>query len=261
MLSVLISTYGSRIENLERMIPGPKEGVVYLIGHQNYEGVYIPRFIYSRLDIFYYPLASLGVTSSRNFLLNKSKTDIIWFCDDDIVLKSDFSDIILKSHINNKNDILIFSIENELGQLRKNNDDQKSRGWFDILSVGTIEISLKRRAVNSKARFPEFMGCGSNIPIGDEAVFLSKLIRNGFKIVNVDKVVAMHPEESSGSIVNPKNIYARGFTLAQVYSNWGLLLLIPFLIFRFRLFFSKDISKLTSLSYYFSGFWNGLKMK
>ncbi|EQA0461042.1 glycosyltransferase family 2 protein, partial [Escherichia coli] len=40
----------------------------------------------NRTDVIYIRSTSNGVTKSRNILLDKSDADLIYFCDDDVVL-------------------------------------------------------------------------------------------------------------------------------------------------------------------------------
>ncbi len=74
-----------------------------------------------------------------------------------------------------------------------------------------MEISVRASAVGSR-RFPEDLGAGSALPVGDEAVFLAQFIDAGKKIQHVSAVVCSHPDESSGATAELAFNEARGVT-------------------------------------------------
>ncbi|WP_230845152.1 hypothetical protein, partial [Vibrio harveyi] len=96
-------------------------------------------------------------------------------------------------------------------------------------------ISAKRDLIKN-VRFCEYMGAGSEIPIGDEAIFLSDIMTN-YTISHADVNICYHPHESSGSCKESKFSYARGMTIRKVFGfYYGSLIVIPFFIFRAKLF-------------------------
>ncbi|PMO34031.1 hypothetical protein [Vibrio breoganii] len=239
-LSVLISTYGNRAINLDKLIKEEKDDVVYLIAHQNSKGNEIDSLFANRVDVKYYKIDSTGVTSSRNFLLNKCESDIGYFCDDDITLINNFDEVILNSHYRNDSSIITFSINDELGIPRKKYYANRYRNKFNILSIGTIEVSFKVKDIKGHVFFPENMGCGTNIPIGDEAVFAKRVLSKKMKIYDTGLCIASHPLESSGRFITDSSIYARGYTLSLVYGLiLALFLSIPFYLIRSKLFNSN----------------------
>ncbi|HFQ5395549.1 TPA: hypothetical protein ACGUP1_004374 [Vibrio vulnificus] len=235
-IDVLVSTYGDRLSSFLNLMPPEVEGVRYLIGHQEYQQSIFMTDMIQRDDIVYYSLDSIGVTKSRNYLLKKSDADIVYFCDDDISLVSDFYVILRKYHNDNAASVITFPIATESGEMRKKfpkNNTYRSR--FSILSVGTIEISLKGNAV-LLSEFPEDMGAGEAFPIGDEAVFLSGFLNLDCKIYFVNKVICSHPEDSSGSQLTVSAAYSRGLTLRRVFHGGSYFLVLPFFLLRRKLF-------------------------
>ena len=102
--------------------------------------------------------------------------------------------------------------------------------------MGTVQISIKMNLLG-KNRFCEYMGAGSSIPIGDEAVFLSDILRSGEKITHNELYICSHPHESSGAGKHLMMSYARGLTIRKVYGViLGGAVLIPFFFLRLRLF-------------------------
>ncbi|MDP5460137.1 glycosyltransferase family 2 protein [Alishewanella sp. SMS8] len=241
-IDVLISTYGDRIDNLKTVIQAPKPGVNYLIGHQSP----VPYDLFSgRDDVHYFQLDSLGVAKSRNFLLNVSTSDICYFCDDDIILADDFDQVLFDTHNNDSSEVITYCVRDEFGNPRKKilSPTKIRRNIFNILSVGTIEISLKRKSLGS-IRFSENMGAGSLIPVGDESVFLSEFIKSQKAVCFFNRTIAYHPQISSGYESNYMMVYARGYTIRKVYGLFlGFLVLSIFSIKRPSLVFKPSVAK------------------
>lgn len=239
-IDVLISTCGDRVYNLNSLIHSYKDNVRYIICHQNFESYPPAESLVGRIDVKYIPSCTLGVTKSRNILLQESEGDIVYFCDDDIILSHDFELALFDSHSKYLDEVILFNIKDEFGNLRKNYPcDTVKKNRFSILSVGTIEISLKKSAVSPL--FPEDIGAGTDLPVGDEAIFLSKLLRKGFSIRYFPYTIGLHPKESTGLNVTRKSIYSRGVTLRRVYGFFmSLPLAVVFLVRRRQLFKIKE---------------------
>ncbi|MFB2674379.1 glycosyltransferase family 2 protein [Shewanella xiamenensis] len=256
-IDVLVSTFGDRVGNLKNVIKQPRPGVTYIIGHQGADIGTLDILTLEREDVRYFPLDSVGVTKSRNFLLMKSESDICYFCDDDITLDSRFDEVLLNAHNNDSSEVITLKILDENGNPRKKelSTTVTQRNIFNILSVGTIEISLKRECLGN-IRFCEFMGAGTSIPIGDEAVFLSDLLKNGHRISYHNIAIASHPIESSGAAPSFDTIFARGMTIRLVYGFFcGLPLALVFIFLRRNLIFKSN---------FFGGlkmFWSGFFLK
>lgn len=238
-LTVLISSYGNRLIQFLEKFPEQNEKTIYLIAHQNYQITNIDiinNLIKDRTDITYYPIDSIGVTKSRNYLLEKCSDGVIWFCDDDIIFNDNFQNTILDAHENDSSSIITFIVNDEFGNPRKTplSDKIITRTKLSILSVGTIEITMKRSHLNS-IRFSEDMGAGSSIPIGDEAVFLSNCIEKKHKISFHPEVICSHPIESSGNINSQLSNYSRGITIRRVYKLTFPIVSILFMLRRAKL--------------------------
>lgn len=242
-IDVLISTYGERIFDVEKVIKEPRSGVRYLICHQGLDNLFGIHPFVTRKDVKYFYLNSIGVTKSRNHLLNLSDSDVCYFCDDDIQLADDFETILRESHNSDTSSVITFRVDDENGMSRKKiiSNCVTFRNVFNILSVGTIEISIKRDSLGY-IRFCDYIGAGSNIPIGDEAIFLSCFLKNKQKVSYHPKVIASHPFDSSGGIPDLKTVYARGVTIRKVYGVFtGIPMLIVFLVLRRNLILNPKI--------------------
>jgi len=251
-LDVLISTHGNRIKNLPNVIKEKRENVFYLIAHQNHSKCNLPIEFEHREDIQYYKIDSIGVTKSRNFLINKSKSEICYFCDDDVVLYDDFNDKVFKAHTNDKSKVITFITTDKSGVQRKNFPKTLcKRNYFNILSIGTIEISFKNSI--DKVEFDTDMGAGSLIPCGDEAVYISKYLKQGHDVSFHPVCIAQHDLVSSGGNIEAASVKARGVTLRRTFGSRGVIFVIPFFIFRRKLFSNKS-SFIHNFIIFFKGF-------
>lgn len=255
-IDVLVSSCGERLSYFLESLPSYQQGVFYLIAHQKHDG-YTHPILNQRVDIKYFPIDSVGVTKSRNFLIRMSSSDLIWFCDDDVTILDDFSSTLRKSHYNDSSPVITFIVNNEMNEPRKRFPSMEkicTRNYFSILSVGTIEISCKSKYFDSSNIFPEDMGAGALYPIGDEAVFLSSFVRQGKKIKFHPIAVCIHPDESSGLKVSDLTIYSRGLTIRYVFKWFGFFLLFPFFLSRIKLFRLKNHSLVASFLIFIRGF-------
>lgn len=254
-IDVLVSTYGSRIYQLSNVLHDIKPNIRYIVCHQNHNLHPAPHALIDRSDVVYIKSDTVGVTKSRNILLDSASSDIIYFCDDDVILVDKFDELLRKYHQKFSDDVILFSIKDSEGRFRKNYPTKsliKTRK--NILSVGTIEISLKRNV--SLPRFPEDIGAGTPLPVGDEAIFLSNFLNQGKSIRFVPETIAIHPYESTGFVASKASIYSRGVTLKRVFGLSSYLLALLF-FFRRKKLFTLEEGTLTALSVFMRGVFNG----
>ncbi|WP_028834555.1 MULTISPECIES: glycosyltransferase family 2 protein [unclassified Pseudoalteromonas] len=231
-IDVLISTYGERFKQIQAVLLPYNANVRYLIGHQG-EGD--SSLFASRKDVEIIYMNSIGVTKSRNELLQHTEADIIYFCDDDVKLNDNFYNILVDNHLKYSESVLTFKISNEFGCERKLfSKNSKILGLTSILSIGTIEISIKNHC--RKFRFDEDMGAGTRTPLGDEAVYLSKLLKAGNKIRFVPEFICSHPDDSSGQNISHATIRSRALCLKRVFGIYSILVFPIFYIKNYKLF-------------------------
>jgi glycosyltransferase involved in cell wall biosynthesis len=256
-IDVLVSTFEDRVAQLEGRLPEPIPGVRYLVGHQIGDGSHYEGALRQRADVTYIAMMTKGVTKSRNELLSISLSDLIYFCDDDIWLNPKFFELLREYHNRYKEGIITFRVDNTDGSYRKKPlaKQYARRGWFNILSVGTVEISLKTSACTGLT-FDSDMGAGSVLQIGDEAVFLASALRRGILIGFVNQCIATHPQDSSGFGETNLHLYARGLTIRKVYGVWfGFPLVLLFFIRRYSRSKHNLSEKYRFLVLYLKGFW------
>ena len=234
-ITVAISTYEERVHNALELAKSFDElNMRVLVIHQAKSSVshLDPLLLSGQVkNIEYAYLRSVGVTLSRNRAIELCRTKYLWFMDDDV--KIDLNEVHQITSVNCEY-LAAFTlrIKDESGTLRKNYPKHgKTITRRDSLSIGTIELIINVDFVRrNKIVFPPNMGAGSNLPVGDEAVFVSSIIRNKGLIKHFSATPLIHPTESSGTLGGQRNVVSKGFMLRQVY-GWkgaGALLYLMF---------------------------------
>lgn len=172
------------------------------------------------LRIYNYPES--GSSSSRNRALQHAKGDLLLITDDDVELIEGYAKTITDAFENNPEaDIITFQCLNERGEKRKNYSDTSY--WHNhrtLMQVSMIEIALRRKSFMRKPNpFDERFGVGSDIPTGDENIFLSDALKKGFKILYQPSPIVKHPDASSGRALyrNPALIRAKGGMFCRIF--------------------------------------------
>ncbi|MFO4688961.1 glycosyltransferase family A protein [Vibrio cholerae] len=229
LVQLLVSTYNDRVYSLQNTLPSKQDNVSIIIVHQVTNGVSsyesILSFFNSRDDIIYYRLFSSGVTKSRNYALSVSFGDVLLLCDDDTCYKDDFYDILTKAYSENPDaDVITFPILIKgTEQFTKNYKlTKKKHNLFSVLKVGTIEISLRRKCLESNdVFFPENLGAGSKYPMCDEPVFLSRFLHLNKKVIYVPTPFVSHEMISSGSVIDSyEKLCSRFIAFSLMYGRF-----------------------------------------
>lgn len=231
-ITVAISTHGDRVlKAIELAKSFDKLAMKVVVIHQAHNCI-----SNSEIDsnIAYVHLNSVGVTKSRNKAIELCKTRYLWFMDDDVELDSQGISRLITTDCDGFVGIT-FRIKDEYGALRKNYPEQgKIMNRRDALSIGTIELLVDVEFIRQQQIFfPVDMGAGSKLPIGDEAVFVAKIIRNKGLLKHISATPLVHPAESSGTQESKINVVSKGFMLRKVFGWQGVAPLI-YLVFRLR---------------------------
>ncbi|WP_422766786.1 hypothetical protein ACOX9X_10650 [Photobacterium leiognathi subsp. mandapamensis] len=237
-VTIAISTYGERLyQALEIEKKFLKMGFKTLVIHQSIDKNFNVQNIDGSNLI---QVDTIGVTKSRNLAIEKTKTKFIWFMDDDINILNE-NILYFLSKLPNSVEVISTRILNENGKYRKKYPKpgylRKKR---NILGIGTIELIANVNFLKlNKIFFPEFMGAGTKFPTGDEAVFVSKVIKNGGKVYHSDQAIIIHPDVSSGKGMDIRTVISKGLMIRLVFGY-----IKSFFI---CLYLSTRISKLSEL--------------
>ena len=244
LITVSISTFENRIINaLELSKSFLNYGFNVLIVHQSnkaYDG--------DMCGVNYIHTQTKGVTKSRNIAINNVKTKYMWFMDDDITIVDE--DIKRVGYIvgENNDNTLIFRVVDEYGCLRKR---YKKGGFnnnkFSILNTGTIEILVDVEFIkNNGVLFPEDLGAGASLPLGDESVFLSRILERNGKIISIECSPITHPKESSGLKWTESHFLAKKKSFNYIFGRCGWLLFFIFCLYKYKKIKEREL-KIRSL--------------
>ncbi len=210
-LDMLYSTYQSRIYQLINNLPPFNPNVNIVIVHQvndlAMDYLDVTNIIRNRNDVVYIRSSTKGVARSRNIAINNSRSDIVLFCDDDVVYSCDFYNNIVGQYNEYDCDFITFAISRfGVSGLGRFGCTKKRHNLMSILSVGTIEVSVRRDfLIKNNILFPENLGAGEKYYLCDEPVFLSRCIKSKGHGIYIPKIICSHPDISSGSNFSDNN--------------------------------------------------------
>ncbi|MHA6309137.1 glycosyltransferase family 2 protein [Hafnia paralvei] len=234
-MEILLSTCNERILNIKSLL----ESIDFdfcdlLIGHQCSSNLteeckdFVSTLALND-KIKYFSLNSSGVAKNRNFLIKQATSDYIAFCDDDIVYKpSALKEMIEKMKHDGIDLASGITLTTESKKIKNYSSIKQEHSKRTILKVGTVEIVVRRGALNEHTLFPEDMGAGEKFPICDEPVFLSRCLDCGLKMVFLPIELCIHPPVSSGMSISSPYTQSRGLCIRRVFGLKGIALLIPF---------------------------------
>lgn len=146
-------------------------------------------FSYKGYNVKYISTSERGLSKSRNLAMKNAETDICMIADDDVFYKSEYKEIILKEYLKNPQyDVIAF------GMPVKNRSYQKKikegpLNYLSSLKINSVRITFRLNKIKEKGiEFNELFGAGSEkYSMGEENIFLYDCLRNGLKILYVDK--------------------------------------------------------------------------
>lgn len=233
ILTIACSTFGDRISNIRKLydsIDIADKKIKLLVIHQvpsdlilSIESVSTIIELELQPNIEYIKDQSKGLTISRNIAIRKTQTRYMWVMDDDIQFIPD----ALQKVINNlESDNAIchtFESLKPLGSRRAlyPKNGSKIEGKY-ILRVASFEMILDVNQLKQRnIFFREDMGVGGNaINLGEESVLIADILRSGGDVIHHSTPVNVHPEISTGTLVNSQNIFSKGVVIKRVFSGY-----------------------------------------
>ena len=201
LLTIGYSVLGERAAAIR--LPDQQDDVEVLIAVQGAAGDGVPDGAPRRDDVRYELLASLGVTKSRNAVLDGARGRYVLFADDDIVFHEEGVRSVLVELERDPDLALVLGIAvDEGGRLRKPYPSRPVRlTRCNSGKAATYEIVLRREAfARAGVRFDERFGAGVDPHfLGDEYILIADALDAGLECRYVPVVMAMHPTVSSGA--------------------------------------------------------------
>jgi glycosyltransferase involved in cell wall biosynthesis len=210
-------------------------------------------FLYT--NDFFKSYNELGLSKSRNRLLENATGDICLICDDDIEIVNNCISTITKAYdIYPDADIITFQIVTPENYLYKKYKKKPFRhNIYSILNVSSIEITFKLNSIiNSNIKFDERFGLGSIYSGGEENIFLKDAIDSGLKIYYYPYPITIHKFHSSNKNFNNNYFYTKGAILKRLYGTKGIVISFLFLLRQIQ-----KVNQFSNIYNYINSFWNG----
>lgn len=221
-LTVIISTSNERIKCLK--LKPFREGIFYVVVHQVYDENYINQdylpFL-SRIDVNYIKLKYPGLSKSRNVGIASVKTKFGYIMDDDVDFDLDGMIRLCRWMDANQVDVATCQFAFENGLLRR--DYKKAsfkHSMFSAASVSSIEICVDVEKINERGiGFDQKFGLGTDLPSGEEYIFLTDCIKCGLNVWFYPVSIGFHPNITSGMdfYSNSNKILAKREMLKRIF--------------------------------------------
>lgn len=248
-LTVAISTRGLRALALDPARLAGEPGVDYLLLVQDAD--IDPRLgpalaaLAARPDVTVLPLATTGLSRSRNAGLDAATGEILLVTDDDI-LHPPGAFTALRQAFAADPSLALFvgrSLDPE-GRPRKRPIARRRRlTRLNAARASSHEIALRLGPVRAAGlRFDEGFGVGAGTPalLGEEYVFLADALAAGLRGVHDPLPVSIHPAESSGFVwQGPAQARARALVFGRVFGRRAPFVRLAFALKNARRFRSR----------------------
>lgn len=177
-----------------------------------------------------------GLSKSRNLALLNASKDLLIFTDDDVVFTSDFDEKIINAFSLNPNHVG-FRFRFEIDENGKTSKEypkkfQENLNWFEVLNTSSVEMVFKRESVQNQFYFDEQFGLGALFSIGEEAVFISDIIKNKYKVGFFPETILWHKDLTTSKKSNVwMNYYNQSAVFYRIFNKKYLLWVVMKLVF------------------------------
>lgn len=167
-----------------------------IIGNQNggQSSMVIP---YHGYNVYLFESTERGLAYNRNMTLEKSSADICVIADDDLKYCVGYSRTIESAFEKYSDaDVIIFNLRENPIERYVIKKAHRVRG-MEFLRYGSVRIAFRRKSVYGKIFFDNRFGAGSDIPIGEDAIFLGDCQKNHLVIYAVPDYILELPQSES----------------------------------------------------------------
>lgn len=229
-LTVGYSTLASRVQNLNLPEKNPLFDVLVSVQKDT---------DYKKPNVETIELESVGVTKSRNAVIDKVTTEYLAFADDDIeVIPNGLRQVI---------EYLDYHPEVSMVLARVNDGDKPRKNYpeelttltrFNSAKAATPEMVIRVKDIkNAGIYFDEDFGAGMENFLGDEYIFVSDALSKGLKAVALPIPIATHDQLSSGTDwQSDRSINARAKVFTRVFGRIAIFAKLGFVYKNLRNF-------------------------
>ena len=222
LLTIGYSVLGERARAIR--FPPRHPDVEVLVVVQGVVDGQVPAGSPQREDVRYEVLDSLGVTKSRNAVLDGARGRYVLFADDDIVFQEEgLRSVLGELEADPDLALVLATAVDEGGRLRKRYPSRSVRlTRWNSGKAATYEMMLRREAFAAAGiRFDERFGAGApELYLGDEYILIADAVAAGLSCRFFPYVIAVHPETSSGSgFGTARDARARAAVFTRVFGR------------------------------------------
>lgn len=158
-----------------------------------------------------------GLSKSRNLAIENAVGKLCVITDDDVVFADNFDNLITNAFNAHKSAAIIsFRAERAPGVLYKSYPEEHTivAGQISRLGIMSIEMVINRALVS--ARFNENFGLGAHFGMGEEAVFINDVYKNGGKILLEPRVIVRHTDKDTHQKID---VYTKYYIHGAICTN------------------------------------------
>lgn len=189
-----------------------------------------------------YTFAERGVGLNRNNALLRAGRDIVLFSDEDIILKTGYSEMVLKEFTDHPTaDLIIFNLDVDERRATYYNTGFKRIRWYNYGRYPAYSIAARTKSLHSaNITFSLLFGGGAKYSSGEDSLFLHDCLKKGLKIYA--------SPQNIGSETYRKSTWFEGYTekfffdRGVLYHHLYGIMAIPF-SYRFLLTKKDEICK------------------
>lgn len=175
-------------------------------------------------------LTSKGLSKSRNVAIKETKTEWVWFQDDDFLINETQLLSFLDSFLIDDADITLIRIGSleEREKYYKNYTEYSKFSRLLSLKVSSIEIIARVNFIReSKIEFNEKLGLGTELPCCEENQFMLDSFDKGANVYFSGQTLCYHTTLPENRNVDyAKNLQAKGFFLKNFSFPVALILIL-----------------------------------
>lgn len=177
--------------------------------------------ISTKRDSSWVSINETGLSKSRNLAISNATCELLLVSDDDVIHLQSYDKTISKAFEETNADVICFKIITPSGSdYKKYPNSRRILGKLGVLKVSSVEIAFRNEVIRKNGiKFNENYGLGTNIPGGEENLFLLECLRKGLKIVFEPEIIGIHPELSSNKLFDRKYYYNKGQLFRELYST------------------------------------------
>ncbi len=192
----------------------------------------VNEFKYNEYSILWINTTERGLSKSRNMALRYATADICILADDDMIYKDGYPTMIMESFEKNlQKAVLIFQVEGIERKYKNYPTKIRSLNFLNAMKVSSVEVAFRREVIiKNNLFFDELFGAGTRFLMGEENIFISRLLKRKLKGLFIPKIIAnLHIGNSSWfSGYNEDYFIGKGAAFTALKSGMTWLLILQF---------------------------------